>query len=94
MTGSLSEAGECQAICMRLDRRLAIKMTMAALAAAAVGGHTPYGQWTVYRQRNLFIVASRTDEAALALAHAFVEGCRWSCRKAMRGSLAPPIRSG
>ena len=59
---------------MRLDRRLAIKMTMAALAAATAGGHTPYGQWTVYRQRNLFIVASRTDEAALALARAVVEG--------------------
>ena len=59
---------------MRLDRRLAIKMTMAALAAAAVGGHTPYGQWTVYRRRNLFIVASRTDEAALALARAVVDG--------------------
>ena len=51
-----------------------LRLAMAALAAAAAGAHTPYGQWTVYRRRNLFIVASRTDEAALALARAVVDG--------------------
>ena len=39
----------------------------------AVGGHTPYAQWTVYRRRNLFIVAARTDEPATILARALVE---------------------
>jgi hypothetical protein len=39
-----------------------------------MGAHTPYGQWTVYRQRNLFIVASRTDQQAVALARALAEG--------------------
>jgi hypothetical protein len=39
-----------------------------------LAAHTPYGQWTVYRQRNLFIVASRTDEPALLLARAIVDG--------------------
>jgi hypothetical protein len=39
-----------------------------------LGGHTPYGQWTVYRQRNLFIVASRTDPAALDLARSVAKG--------------------
>jgi TRAP-type uncharacterized transport system substrate-binding protein len=58
----------------RLARRAVMKLAMAAIAAVAVGGHTPYGQWTVYRQRNLFIVASRTDGAALALARALVAG--------------------
>ena len=58
----------------RFGRRAIMKLAMAAVAAVAVGGHTPYGQWTVYRQRNLFIVASRTDGAALALAHALAAG--------------------
>lgn len=48
---------------------------MAAGAASLfLTAHTPYGQWTVYRQRNLFIVASRTDDAALGLARAIVGG--------------------
>ena len=58
----------------RLGRRAVMKLAMAAVAAVAVGGHTPYGQWTVYRQRNLFIVASRTDDAALLLARALMAG--------------------
>lgn len=41
---------------------------LAALAAGAAGAHTPYGQWTVYRRRNLFLVAARSDAAAVALA--------------------------
>jgi TRAP-type uncharacterized transport system substrate-binding protein len=40
----------------------------------ALTAHTPYGQWTVYRRRNLFIVASRTDAAAVELAQALVKG--------------------
>jgi hypothetical protein len=56
-----------------LTRRHVLKLA-AALAATPAGAHTPYGQWTVYRRRNLFIVAARTDERALALARAFAEG--------------------
>ena len=58
----------------RLDRRALLKATAAGAASVLLAAHTPYGQWTVYRQRNLFIVASRTDEAALLLARAIVEG--------------------
>jgi hypothetical protein len=57
-----------------LDRRALLKAAAAGAASLLLAAHTPYGQWTVYRQRNLFIVASRTDEAALILARAIVEG--------------------
>ncbi len=56
------------------SRRGAVKLAAAALGAVLFGGHTPYGQWTVYRQRNLFIVASRTDPAALDLARSVAKG--------------------
>ena len=56
------------------DRRTLLRALAAGAASLFLTAHTPYGQWTVYRQRNLFIVASRTDEAALALARAIVEG--------------------
>jgi len=58
----------------RPDRRALLKAAAAGAASVLLAAHTPYGQWTVYRQRNLFIVASRTDEAALILARAIVEG--------------------
>ena len=51
-----------------------VKAAAAAIAAFAVGAHTPYGQWTVYRLRNLFIVASGTDAQATTLARALAEG--------------------
>jgi hypothetical protein len=45
-----------------------------AITTLIAGGHTPYGQWTVYRRRNLFVVASRDDPEALRLAKELVEG--------------------
>jgi len=57
-----------------LRRRDLLKLAAAAAAVTAVGAHTPYGQWTVYRQRNLFIVASRTDTRAQDLARALADG--------------------
>ncbi len=56
------------------SRRGLGRLAAAALGAVLLGGHTPYGQWTVYRQRNLFIVASRTDPAALDLARSVAKG--------------------
>ena len=53
-----------------MRRRRVLRLGLLAAAALAVGGHTPYPQWVVYRRRNLFIVAGRTDEAAVALARA------------------------
>jgi hypothetical protein len=57
-----------------LGRRGFLRFLVAGGASVALGAHTPYGQWTVYRQRNLFIVASRTDEKAVALARLVVSG--------------------
>lgn len=57
-----------------LTRRELGRLAAAALAATAAGGHSPYGQWTIYRQRNLFLVAARTDPAAIALAETLAEG--------------------
>ena len=58
----------------RIGRRQAAKLLTATLAIVVLTGHTPYGQWTVYRRRNLFIVASRTDAAAVGLAQVLVKG--------------------
>jgi hypothetical protein len=57
-----------------IGRRKVAKLVIATLTTVILAAHTPYGQWTVYRRRNLFIVASRTDEQALDLARALVEG--------------------
>jgi hypothetical protein len=57
-----------------LGRRGFLRLVAAAAASIALSAHTPYGQWTVYRRRNLFVVASRTDDAALALARTVVAG--------------------
>jgi hypothetical protein len=67
-------AGPPAAAPRRFSRRGVVRLGAAALGALFVGAHTPYGQWTVYRQRNLFIVASRTDPAALDLARALADG--------------------
>jgi TRAP-type uncharacterized transport system substrate-binding protein len=56
-----------------MNRRHLVRLGAAALAGLIAGAHTPYGQWTVYRQRNLFIVASRTDPRAVALTRAVVK---------------------
>jgi hypothetical protein len=58
----------------RIGRRQAARVLTATLAVMALTAHTPYGQWTVYRRRNLFIVASRTDTPAVELAQALVKG--------------------
>jgi TRAP-type uncharacterized transport system substrate-binding protein len=47
---------------------------IAILAVTVLTAHTPYGQWTFYRRRNLFIVASRTDAPAVELAQVLVKG--------------------
>lgn len=62
------------AISTRIGRRHCAKLLAATLAVVALTAHTPYGQWTVYRRRNLFIVASRTDTSAVELAQALAKG--------------------
>jgi hypothetical protein len=67
-------AGPPAGAARRFSRRGVLQLAGLGLGALLLGGHTPYGQWTVYRQRNLFIVASRTDPDAVALAHALADG--------------------
>ena len=59
---------------MSSSRRAVLRLAIGALTTLGVGGHTPYGQWTVYRRRNLFIVASRDDLEALRLARWLAQG--------------------
>lgn len=56
------------------SRREAARLIVAGVLAVVLRGHTPYSQWTIYRKRNLFIVASRSDEQAVLLAKAVAEG--------------------
>jgi hypothetical protein len=58
----------------RISRRGILRLAGLGLGTVLFAGHTPYGQWTVYRRRNLFIVASRTDPEAVALAYALADG--------------------
>jgi hypothetical protein len=58
----------------RFSRRSMLRLAGLGLGSVLFTGHTPYGQWTVYRRRNLFIVASRTDPDAVALAYALAGG--------------------
>jgi hypothetical protein len=58
----------------RFSRRGMLRLAALGLWSVLFAGHTPYGQWTVYRQRNLFVVASRTDPEAVALAYALADG--------------------
>lgn len=41
---------------------------LAAVAALALTGHSPYGQWSVFRKTRLIVFASAEDEAAQRLA--------------------------
>lgn len=45
----------------RMQRRALLRTALIATAWLATGGHTPYRQWQVYRQRHLLIGASKSD---------------------------------
>jgi TRAP-type uncharacterized transport system substrate-binding protein len=44
-----------------MDRRGLLRLGLAATAWVVASGHTPYRQWTVYRQRHLVIGTCRAD---------------------------------
>jgi hypothetical protein len=50
-----------------MNRRALLRGLAAGAASVALSGHTPYGQWTVYRQRHLLILTSGSDPASFAL---------------------------
>ncbi len=45
----------------RTGRRALLRSLFALTVALAAMGHAPYGQWNVYRKRNLLILTSRSD---------------------------------
>lgn len=51
----------------------ALSLGLAGVAAPA-RGHTPYGQWVVYRQKHLLVGAHRGDPVTYDLAKAVVAG--------------------
>ena len=44
-----------------MRRRALLKTALIVTAWAVTGGHTPYRQWQVYRQRHLLIGASKSE---------------------------------
>jgi len=56
-----------------LSRRALLGAALAGAAAPALG-HTPYGQWVVYRQKHMLVGAHRGDMRTYALAQAVVAG--------------------
>jgi len=51
-----------------MDRRRLLQLALAAGAAGALSGHTPYRQWEVYRKTRLIILTGADDPDALPLA--------------------------
>lgn len=45
----------------RTGRRTLLRSLFALTAAGVAMGHAPYGQWNIYRKRNLLILTSRSD---------------------------------
>lgn len=56
-----------------MNRRRALRVAGAAAAALLLCGHTPYGQWVVYRKKHLLIGCHRADPPTYALARQVVE---------------------
>ena len=55
-----------------MNRRDGLKLTLVAAAGLALGGHTPYGQWVVYRMEHLVIGCHRDDPRTYELAQLVV----------------------
>jgi hypothetical protein len=47
---------------------LGLRLAGGTAAALLLGGHTPYGQWVVYRKKHLLIGCHRSDPQTYALA--------------------------
>ena len=51
-----------------MRRRRVLRLSAAAGAALLLSGHTPYGQWVVYRKKHLLIGCHKGDPETYALA--------------------------
>ena len=50
-----------------MRRRRFLRAALVALAGLVSSGHTPFQQWTVYRQRHLLILTDRSDPPSYPL---------------------------
>jgi hypothetical protein len=55
-----------------MNRRRLLKLSAAAWLVTLLGGHTPYGQWVVYRRKHLLIGCHREDPRTYELAQQVV----------------------
>ncbi len=60
--------------CKGLSRRNLARLIAATMAMVAVGAHTPYGQWTVYRQFFFVLLGFLSDRHAVGGAEARAVG--------------------
>ena len=51
-----------------MNRRRALRLSVGAAAALLLSGHTPYGQWIVYRKKHLLIGCHKADPETYVLA--------------------------
>ncbi len=51
-----------------MNRRRALRLSVGAAAALLLSGHTPYGQWVVYRKKHLLIGCHKVDPETYVLA--------------------------
>ena len=51
-----------------MNRRQLLRLPLACGLVALLGGHTPYGQWVVYRRKHLLIGCHRGDPRTYELA--------------------------
>ena len=55
-----------------MNRRRALQLLLLAAGSTLLGGHTPYGQWVVYRRKHLLIGCHREDAETYRLAKEIV----------------------
>lgn len=55
-----------------MKRRVLVAAIAAAAATLGLSGHTPYGQWVVYRRKHLLVGCHREDPETYRLAKAVV----------------------
>ncbi len=51
-----------------MNRRRALWLSVGAAMVLLLGGHTPYGQWVVYRKKHLLIGCHKADPETYDLA--------------------------
>lgn len=76
-----------------MRRRGFVRMAAAGAAWVVLGGHTPYRQWQVYRQKHLLIGSCRADPPSYTLAREIVQTLEmWLPESSPRASRAPDQR--